>query len=314
MSTIISKRHLLKFYLAIIIISLILIAFGAIFLYFYIKAALSGDLPLKENLLPILSFFCLFFAVYTVYRYFKNAPIISLGKDDIKFNNKSFLLADLDNMELTGKQIFKYAFGYPMEAATLHFKNGVTKYIFDDLYSNAWEIKSILKQVVMEKKEFPIFHSSPLDMNSVENDVYQTYKGNQFPSLRGILLWGLIGVFAYVTFKEERPIPAGMILFLFGFYVFWFFAISNQMRYFQVSDNYLLIRNHNLSWKKKAYHLSDIKEIVFERPAKLPYSLRVITYDFKSKLYQAGTLRDKTWLKLKEKLEAYPIKVRNEFV
>ena len=55
-----------------------------------------------------------------------------------------------------------------------------------------------------------------------------------------------------------------------------------------------------------------IKELVIETPHKQSTSLRIITNDFQSKMYQAGSLRDKTWTKLKEYLLKKEIKVRNE--
>lgn len=66
--------------------------------------------------------------------------------------------------------------------------------------------------------------------------------------------------------------------------------------------------------EKKAFRLNEIKEIVFETRHNMPNCLRIITNDFKTKLYPAGTLRDRTWLALKERLESHDISVRNECV
>jgi hypothetical protein len=62
------------------------------------------------------------------------------------------------------------------------------------------------------------------------------------------------------------------------------------------------------------YRLSDIREVVFELPYKMPVSLRIITNDFESKLYPAATLWSKKWIELKDELEKKNIKVRNEGV
>jgi hypothetical protein len=86
------------------------------------------------------------------------------------------------------------------------------------------------------------------------------------------------------------------------------------MFYFKCSENYFVVKNHNLLWKNKIYRLSDINEIVFETQGKQPNCLRIITRDFKSELYPAGTLRDKTWLELKDKLEQHHVQVRNECI
>jgi hypothetical protein len=65
---------------------------------------------------------------------------------------------------------------------------------------------------------------------------------------------------------------------------------------------------------RKIYRNKDIKEIVFETRDKMPNCLRIITDDFRNKIYPAATLRDKTWLNLKTKLEAKGIIVRNECI
>ena len=84
------------------------------------------------------------------------------------------------------------------------------------------------------------------------------------------------------------------------------------MNYFELSDTFLLVRNHNLIWRKRFYRLSDIKEIVFEQPEKMPVCLRIVTNDFESKQYPAGTLWNKDWRALKKILTEKNIPVRNE--
>jgi hypothetical protein len=127
----------------------------------------------------------------------------------------------------------------------------------------------------------------------------KTFKGIQITSLRGITLWGLIGLFVYMTINNSRPNTVGLMIFVFCFSAFWFVVHTYMMNYFQVSDNYFLVRNHNYFWKKKVYRIVDIKEIVFETQGKMPNCLRLITKDFKNKLYPAATLSDSTWLHLK---------------
>jgi hypothetical protein len=84
---------------------------------------------------------------------------------------------------------------------------------------------------------------------------------------------------------------------------------------FGVSDKYFIVRNPNLFWIKKIYRLDDIKEVVFEQQdSNMPYSLRIISVDFESDLYMAGTLRNKKWRQLQENLEDKNINVRNECV
>lgn len=314
MRIIVSKRHFFKFYLSLILGTLFFIGMATALLFAYNKSASEGQLKAKDKLIPIFSIACYAFAGYSLYRYVKNAPKITLDNDFINFNNQIFSINDIDKVELTGKRLFRYAIDFPMEAATLTFNNGETKYVFDDMYSNSWEIKSFLKQVVIDKKDFFESKNSTVDKDAVASDFYDTFKDNQITSLRGISLWGLIGFFGFMILNNKRPNTLEASIFVFGFSTFWFAFHSYLMHYFQVSDNYFVVRNHIFFWKKKAYNIGDIKEIVFETQGKMPNCLRVITKDFRNKLYPAGTLRDKTWLSLKEKLKTYKIKVRNECI
>lgn len=280
----------------------------------YKKSADNGQLEAKDKLMPIFSIACYAFAGYSLYRYIKNSPKITLDKEFITFNNKTYSISDIKKVTLTGKRPFKYAINFPMEAATLTFNNNETKYIFDDMYSNSWEIKSFLKQIVIDKNDFLQVESLPTNNDELISETIDTFKGKQIISLRGLVLWVFIGAIAYMVLKSTRPVTIGLMIFVLSISLFWFFVVSYQMHYFQMSENFFLIRNHNFFWKKKVYRISDLKEIVFETQGKMPNCLRVITQDFRNKLYPAGTLRDKTWLSLKEKLEAHKIKVRNECI
>ena len=192
MKTIISRRHIFKFYLSIILTTFFFLGIATVFLFFYNNQPDKGNLKPKAQLMPIFSIACYAFAGYSLYRYIKNAPNITLDKDFINFNSQTYSLADISKIELTGKRPFKYAVNFPMEAATLTFNSGETKYVFDDMYSNSWEIKSFLKQVVIDKKDFFEPTENQIDINSVNSDYYETYKGTVITSLRGLSLWGLI--------------------------------------------------------------------------------------------------------------------------
>lgn len=147
----------------------------------------------------------------------------------------------------------------------------------------------------------------------IKNDLYDTFKGNQFTSWSGISLWG-IQCFIFYNFLKIKHLTIPVILFGVLVSSSMYFIFSYHLHYFQVSDHHLLIRSHTLFWRKKIYNIADIEEIVFERKGKLPNCLRVITNDFSNNLYPAGTLNNKTWLALKSKLETYGITVRNECI
>ena len=124
----------------------------------------------------------------------------------------------------------------------------------------------------------------------------------------------MIGFFGIMLIRDDRMLDNGLYIGITLFGLVWFLLNSFFMHYFQVSKIFLVVRNHNRVWKRKAYRINNIQEVVFETKQKWPNCLRVITKDFKTSLYPAGTLTDKTWLQLKGRLESYNIKVRNECI
>ncbi len=95
----------------------------------------------------------------------------------------------------------------------------------------------------------------------------------------------------------------------------WFFLNTYFMYYFSMSEKYFVVKNHNFLWINKIYKVEEIREIVFEANGKnMPNCLRIITKDFRNKLYPAGTLNIKTWLNLRDTLGFNGITVRNECI
>ncbi len=150
------------------------------------------------------------------------------------------------------------------------------------------------------------------DTNLSDNEFYETYKGYQLTCFQGILLWGGISFFVYAYINSNKASKTEALIVSICFSIYLFILCSWNMNYFQVSDSYLRILKHNLFWRKKVYKFSDIQEIVFEQRTKLGNCLKVITNDFSSRFYAAGTLSNETWFDLKNKLESYNVKVIDE--
>lgn len=314
MSTIVLRRHRFKFYFSVIFVAALFLGLGIALIAYFIGKEKEHPLVAKEYPLLWFGVALLFLSAYSIYQYYRNAPKIVLEGDSISFNSKAFSLSDIQEVALTGKCRFPYLGHYAMEAATLFFKDGSTKLIFDDMYENSWELKSYLQQVVIGSKNFAAGEIGQVSRPELDNEQYETFRSNQLTSFRGISLWSLIGFFSYVTITSTRRPTTGLMIFLTLLAMSWFIVHARLMHYFEVSDHYLVVRNHLLPWKRKGFRLNDIYEIVFEDRNKLPNSLRVITKDFKTRLYPAGTLRDKTWLRLKDRLESSGIEVRNECI
>lgn len=315
MKIITTKRNLFKFYLTIVLATLFYVGLGCLMYSVFLDKIRETPVQTKSYFIPLLIIFFLFMAIYTIIKYFKQAPIIQVDKEKIKFGSKeTYDLKEIDEVLLTGKMPFKYFILFPMEGGAITFKNETIKCFYDDMYSNTWQLKSYLDQVVNKKKEYNAYDNQKHERVTVSYNEEFIFKNNQFLSLRGITLWGLVIPIIITLIVKGRDWQIAGHLFLIGFMIFWFFMSSWMMYYFVVKDDELIIKNHNYLWVKKVFQIDNIKEVVFESNGNQPNSLRVITKDYRNILYLAGTLNDKTWLSLKLKLEEKGIKVRNESI
>ena len=307
------RRHPLKFYFLVFFLALFCCALGALILFVGLRSA-----ERRESGAFTMSAFSLFFIVlgiFSLYKYYRNAPIAKADQYQITFNDtEAYTWENLEKVTLIGKQPFKYLFSYQMEGMMLLFKNGKAKYLFDDFYTNLGEMKAFIQQVVIEKSNSFEYTPEAAKKNEQIPETFAAYKGNQFTSLRGIMLWSLYVIFIIMIvlrpgYLDHINVPKFVIFFSL-FCLGWFYFHSLLMNYFLLSEHYLAVKNHNLSWRKRLYLLDDIKEVTVETQGKMPNSLRVITKDFRSTVFPAGTLNDRNWRALKEKLESKGITVR----
>jgi hypothetical protein len=303
------ERSKLRFYFIVIVALLFYCGMGILI---FAEHSKKGNMVETDYLWLLIGCVFIFMAFYTIVFYFKNSPTIEVDQNQISFNTQSFNWTEIEKIDLTGKQPFKYLFGFPIEGAMLQLKNGQVKYFFDDMYSNTWKVKSFIQQVIINKKENAEILTQQIEANDVRLEEFIIFKGNQFTSLRGIMLWGFVGFFVYIIYSINQFPGFPLLLIIGSFCTFWFLFSSYLMNYFALSDKFFAVRNHNYFWKNEIYKIQDIKEIVFESQGKMPNRLRIITIDFRYKMYPAGTLRNKTWFDLKDKLELKGIKVRDE--
>ena len=313
MTIIETKRHPLKFYMLLTFLSIFLLGMGTLLCYTGLTKDFSKTTG-KSNIPLIVAgvLFCSF-AIWTIYVYFKNSPKVVITKTEIKIGHKRFPISFIKDVALTGKLPFKLIIPYPMEGTALLLNDDTEIFLYDDMYSNSHEIKSFLESEILKKgnQNKPILKTK---FKKQDLDHSEIFKGNQFFSFRGIMLWGMIIFSGFIILLKNNIIS---ITFLINFAVIstiWILINSWFMHYFMLTKNHLVIKNHNYLWVEKAFQLSNIKEIVFEAKHKQPNTMRIITNDFKNKIYPAGTLRDKTWFELKRKLEQRNIIVRNECI
>lgn len=275
---------------------------------------LNNEVENKTYLMPIFGVLVYFIGFSFAKSYIKNTPKIILDFEKITIKNRTYYWKDIQNVKMTGKKGFGLL-SYQMEVTTLKFQNKITEYIFDDMYSNSWEIKSFIKQIVVDKKNKFEISTNETNKKDIEKEHFEEFKGNPFFSFRGIMMWSLILFLLFMTFSPFSKISYfNALKFFIPFGLFWFAFNAYCMHYFELSKNYFVVRNHYFWWIKDIYKSSEIEIIIYESQGKQPNSLRIITKNYRRKLYPAGTLNDKKWLEMKTKLERQNIEVRNECI
>ncbi len=269
-----------------------------------------------------ISFVLISFAIYSITTSIKNSPSVLFNDDVLLVGSKAYYWKDFKKASFTGRKPCKCIFRYSMEGMMLQFSNEKPVYLLDYVYSNLWELKLFVQQVIIEEKkktEVPSFISSQKEMTHSKQICY---KGNCFFSAYSVLYWGtviilgMLGVeFCHIYFLSDCTLAGTVLLTcIIAILLLLFWAISCTMYYFELSDNHLIAKNHILFWKKDVYPLQSIREIGFDKGFinNRRFSLKLITKDFKYSIYPAGTLSQKTWKELGENLKKQGVKIRNE--
>jgi len=295
-----SKKHPYKFFLILILLNLFLISLSIFFF--------------KSKEVNLNYFGLIFILLLIVFNYFflKNSPKIIVDKYGIKFGKKKYLWEDSIEIKITGKGnglIYSY-----YESTKISFKNQDVIYIYDEYYLNSSEIKSFINQIVINKKK--VFKKQQLNYTpkNLYLESFSDFKGHPILSFRGIMMWSVIIFFAFLPFYSSNKIQLIPLLIVYSFCLIWFLLSSWMMHYFRISNKYFIVKNHYFFWTEKIYLLENIEEIVYEQQGKQSNALRIITTDFKSTRFLAGSLSDKKWLKMKAIFEEKNIKVRNECI
>lgn len=309
MKTIKAQKHILNFYLAIFTTILFCLAFLiAILIAINILATSGFEIMKLIALLACLLVFAVM--IDMLIGYLKNAPVVSVTEQYISVGKEKYPLADILHIDLTGKFPFGYNGVIPKEGMLIEFSTGQKIYLFDSIYSNLWQIKQFLEQqVILRQAGEQLQNTTHLSDRSFIGDT-RVFDQNQFISTIGIMAWGELAIFLLLSLVGNVHFILSMITAFTGILLLIF--ISSRMHYFKISDEGILIKCHNLFWIKQYYKLDDIKQIVFEKHRGSTRGIRIITNDFKTKLYYGATLKAKTWVEMKELLKSNGVTIRKE--
>lgn len=321
-----SKRNIIQTGLILVFAVGLFGTFGVLSIFKVLDDLDSGK-PLTKTMFIVPIIF-LPFAIYSIHYALSRFPQMTIDKTGITlttiFKTKNYQWNEVKDIEITGKQFHKFLFvSMPIEATTIHLNDNSDIYLWVDYYRNKSELRLILDRansILQANRQF-----SSLDFSidrpgfskqlSTDNDGKE-FNGNHFLTFNGLIFYGWIVFFTYLILTSNK-IQLNNIAALIAMPLVLLSIpalLSYQMHYFIVGQNYLTIKNTIWFWKKDIYLLNDIKEVVIETPHRLSTSLRIITTDYRDKLYPAGSLSDSTWKEMMEQISKDKIQVRNEAI
>jgi len=319
-----SKRNIFLTGLLLLVVVGIFGFMGTLSIFKVIDDLKNGD-PFTKTmfLVPLIFYPFLFYTFYYLLTYF---PSITIDKDGIKlstiFKTKKYAWTEIEQIQLTGKQFQKFLFvSMPIEATTIQLNDNSEIYLWVDYYRNKSDLRVILDRannILLDNKQFERLDFNIDRPNFVvqyvnENDAKE-FNGNHLFTFNGLLFYGWVIFIGFMVSTKPQ-----VFLTNYGAIISISFAtlvltgmLSYQMHYFQITSQFLIVKNTIWFWRNDTYLLSEIREIVIENPHRLSTSVRVITNDYRDKLYPAGSLRYKNWKELIRQFRTDNIKLRNE--
>ncbi len=257
--------------------------------------------------------------IYIVYSFLKTAPFITVDDYFVNFywlffRQRSISKDEIEKVEMTGKKDFEILFMVqPQEAASILLKDGSVIIIWDFYYRNMHQIRRALDSF-MSPDFLSIKYDNQQKQEVLEitdlNNRLKKYSGNPWTSLNTLMIVGMVIIPLVILWPVYDFRFLAPLLLIFASCLFLF--NGSQMYYFLFGDKHLIIKNHYWFWYSRIYKIENIRELVMESPYKRSNGLRIITKDYESKLYCAGSLRDKDWKYFKTHLKRLKIKLRNE--
>ncbi len=276
----------------------------------------------KTFMLLLIAIGAFAFSLYSLYYFLTSLPTIEISDKRITIKTPlkrtDIEYKDIQSIGLMRKSPMSFMLiTMPMESTSIMTKDFKEIIIWDDYYRNMGDIKFRLEKIRngLKTGEFDPDNevksaTTPMDLR-LENFV--EIKGNGLLNPNALIFWGLV-VFWLIMLGPKLTANMSAIGFSLLMIGFFYGVFGFQLNYYLLSDNYFQIRNHLWIWKRKTFRLIDLKEIVFEEPHRLSKSVRVRTFDFRTTLHPGGSLRDKHWLELRDKLEKKGVEVRDELL
>jgi len=185
------------------------------------------------------------------------------------------------------------------EGSAIELNDGTRILISPREYSNAGEIRSLIYRYYSgEESAVPKLR----DHAGAAHE--KTYSGNPWTSFNSILFYFICASAILSFIVLSQPV---LLIFIAIIY----FLTSPQMYYFKVAGDSLTVRNHYRPWYKRNLKLEDIRLLIYQPGFRLSNGLGIITMEFCSRGFRAGSLRKKDWRELMKDMQAMHIEFIN---
>ena len=200
-----------------------------------------------------------------------------------EINDSYEILVDRTRIQLTNDEFINlYSFKYQDFFKLKIILNFIEETIKNE---NIKIVKLNLDSILPQKKAFKI--------NS--DNKTKTFNFSHILSVTGIIFYGLVGVILYHFFPTET-LNIYTILQILVIITFLILLFSNDMNYFIITDNYLIVKNSIRFWEKKYFDLNEIESINIHRHFRQSGKTVVIkTKLFENRTYSSDNLLNKHW-------------------
>jgi len=278
------------------------------------------NVELSRGVFSIVLWIILAIIVYQILK----IPRITITENEIIFKSvlstRSISWKDVETIILTGKRPLFWRNNE--EATSLLLKTGEKVFISVRYYKNAPQIRRLLNNInaaISMQKPVTIDPLIFLPLSKTKHiipqeEVFFKYAGTPYLNVNAIIFYGASLGLVVGTWSTILRYPERLPLLVIPIMVFYL-APGVLLNYFLVSDKYIVVKNAFWFWRKHIYAMDEIVEVVFEYYDRGRFgsnALRIITADFRSKIYSCAGLWAKDWKKLKAHLESRNVRVRNE--
>ena len=169
-----------------------------------------------------------------------------------EINDSYVILVDRTRIQLKNDEIINlYSFKYQD-----FFKLKIILNFIDESIKN--------ENIKLEKLNLDPILSEKKSLKIKSDDKTKTFNFSHILSVTGIFFYGLVGVILYHFFSIET-FNIYTILQILVIITFLILLFSNDMSYFIITDNYLIVKNSIRFWEKKYFDLNEIESINIHR-------------------------------------------------